>query len=169
MCEARNDVGSAMGRTVHIDVKCKRAIGRQTNRMTITAKPQTFYLNVIEHEKPKPVFFSCSVTMLLFHSDAPKISEVGPSRIVKASAFNKTSLYCLADGNPTPRFRWLQRASPQDDAAYLRGESSTLVIENATYEYQGVYVCQAMSVIKNEEKRAQSEAITVDVSGECPK
>ena len=75
----------------------------------------------------------------------------------------KAILTCEAEGNPTPRYQWLQKMPTQE--VLIRGSEKTLVIENVTYYHQGEFVCKAMNSINGEERTVQSEPIRVEVSG----
>ena len=75
----------------------------------------------------------------------------------------KAILTCEAEGNPTPRYQWLQKMPTQE--VLIRGSEKTLVIENVTYYHQGEFVCKAMNTIRGEERSVQSEPIRVEVSG----
>ena len=88
---------------------------------------------------------------------------MGPSPIVQAKMNNKTVLTCEAEGNPAPRYSWLQMLPTQE--VLIRGDSRELVIENITYDYQGEFVCQATNEINGEQRTVQSEPIKVEVTG----
>ncbi|CAG0880543.1 unnamed protein product [Cyprideis torosa] len=102
------------------------------------------------------------------NQDKPRITSIGPSVNVTASAFESTSFSCEAEGNPPPKFKWLQRADVRSEAAYERGDRSQLVIQNVTYEHQGLYVCQAINVIKGNEQKGQSDTISLEVQALYP-
>lgn len=48
----------------------------------------------------------------------------------------------------------------------MRGRESTLVVTNASYAYQGVYICEAANEIKGKLYRVQSQEARVDIKGE---
>eukprot|EP00095_Tigriopus_kingsejongensis_P003892 maker-scaffold597_size128559-snap-gene-0.8 protein:Tk03892 transcript:maker-scaffold597_size128559-snap-gene-0.8-mRNA-1 annotation:"hypothetical protein DAPPUDRAFT_54063" len=94
---------------------------------------------------------------------SPSILSVGPSHIVAAQKNKQAVLSCEAEGNPAPRYQWLQKLPTQE--VFIRGSQKTLVIENVTYNHQGEFVCKAMNNINGEERSVQSEPIRVEVSG----
>uniref|UniRef100_T1IW79 Ig-like domain-containing protein n=1 Tax=Strigamia maritima TaxID=126957 RepID=T1IW79_STRMM len=83
----------------------------------------------------------------------------------QAKVHNQTSLICMADGNPPPRFIWLFSANGEPSAAQIKGVEATLHIDNVTYDAQGTYVCMAANSIKGEERTEQSEEVKIDVFG----
>ena len=89
--------------------------------------------------------------------------SVGPSKVVSAKTHNGTVLTCDAEGNPPPRFQWLQKLPSHE--VLVRGHTQQLYIENVAYEDQGEYVCKAINEINGETRSVQSESITVEVSG----
>lgn len=88
---------------------------------------------------------------------------MGPSKVVAATVNNKAVLTCEAEGNPPPRYQWLQKLRTQE--VLIRGYEKKLVIPNITYDHQGEFVCKAVNIIRGEERSVQSEAISVKVSG----
>ena len=72
-------------------------------------------------------------------------------------------LTCEAEGNPPPRYQWLQKLPTQE--VLIRGYEQQLVIKNTTYDYQGEFVCKASNTINNEERSVQSDGLFVEVSG----
>ena len=94
---------------------------------------------------------------------SPSIVHVGPSNIVSAQTYNKTLLTCNAEGNPPPKYKWLQKFPTHD--VLIRGYNQQLFIENVTYEHQGEYVCEAINEINGETRSVQSDPITLEVSG----
>ncbi|TRY72566.1 hypothetical protein TCAL_06514 [Tigriopus californicus] len=96
-------------------------------------------------------------------ADSPSILSVGPSHIVAAQKNKQAVLSCEAEGNPAPRYQWLQKLPTQE--VFIRGSQKTLVIDNVTYNHQGEFVCKAMNTINGEERSVQSEPIRVEVSG----
>jgi hypothetical protein len=96
-------------------------------------------------------------------SDAPIILSVGPSKVINAQMNKRAVLTCEAEGNPAPRYQWLQKLPTQE--VLIRGYEKQLVIKNATYDYQGEFVCKAINTINEEERSVQSEPLHVEVSG----
>ena len=72
-------------------------------------------------------------------------------------------LTCNAEGNPPPRFQWLQKLPSHE--VLVRGHTQQLYIENVTYEDQGEFVCKALNEINGETRAIQSDPIIVEVSG----
>ena len=77
--------------------------------------------------------------------------------------YNKTKLTCEAEGNPPPRYTWLQKLPSQE--VLIRSYEKEFIIGNVTYDYQGEFVCKATNEINGEERTVQSEPIEVKVSG----
>merc|ERR1719410_2209127 len=71
---------------------------------------------------------------------APTILSTEPRVQRSVTVHNKTVLRCNAEGNPKPKFQWLQRL-PQEQVV-KRGYESELVIEDAGYSDQGEYTCR---------------------------
>jgi hypothetical protein len=93
----------------------------------------------------------------------PTILSVGPNKVVAAQMMQKAVLTCEAEGNPAPRYQWLQKLPTNE--VLIRGYEKQLVIENVTYDHQGEFVCKAINKIRGEERSIQSEPIRVEVSG----
>ncbi len=53
---------------------------------------------------------------------------------------------CKADGNPPPKYQWLQKLPTHE--VLVRGEGPQLLIDNVTYDQQGEYVCKAINEIR---------------------
>ena len=70
---------------------------------------------------------------------------------------------CRADGNPPPRYQWLQKLPTHE--VILRGEGPQLLIDNVTYDQQGEYICKAINEIRGEHRAIQSEPIILEVTG----
>lgn len=99
-----------------------------------------------------------------FVTDAPVILSVGPAKVVRAKINNKLTLTCEAEGNPQPRYQWLQRL-PSTQEVRIRGNDKNLIIDDITYDHQGEFVCKAMNIIRGEERSTQSEPVKVQVTG----
>ncbi|CAG7664521.1 unnamed protein product, partial [Allacma fusca] len=95
----------------------------------------------------------------------PKITRVGPERLMVAALYNRTMLVCQAEGNPPPAYQWLQKTSTAEETVYVRGAEHMLVIHNVTYEYQGKYICKATNTISGNERTILSEPIDLNVVG----
>uniref|UniRef100_A0A0K2V225 Ig-like domain-containing protein n=2 Tax=Lepeophtheirus salmonis TaxID=72036 RepID=A0A0K2V225_LEPSM len=94
---------------------------------------------------------------------SPRILSVGPAPTVIASMYNKTLLTCEAEGNPPPRYQWLQKLPTQE--VLIRGYNKQLLIDNVTYDHQGEFVCKAVNKIRGESRAVQSQPIRVEVKG----
>jgi len=94
---------------------------------------------------------------------APSIANVGPSKYISAHVRNSTTLSCVAEGNPVPRYQWLQKLPTHE--VLIRGYSQYLTLTNVTYDHQGEYVCKAVNVINGEKRSVQSDPIIVEVTG----
>ncbi|KAH8292457.1 hypothetical protein KR054_010297, partial [Drosophila jambulina] len=140
-CQAQNSVGTSEQLSVQLDVKC-------------TYPGNTIYLGQSFHPS---LCYSRP-------SDPPKIISAGPDRLTTAPLFSPAAFECLADGNPLPSFKWVQRMST--GTKYMeRGFESRLVIDNVTYEYQGEYECRATSYINGQERVAVSDPVSLQVVG----
>ena len=67
-----------------------------------------------------------------FSSDAPVISQVGPSVQIDAVVGEKITLTCSAAGSPQPNYQWLQQLATGE--VLVRGYEPNLVIESVNYE-----------------------------------
>lgn len=79
-CQAQNSVGTSEALSVQLDVKCE------------------FFFTL------KEFFF-----IFLFILDAPKILSAGPDRLTTAPLFSPAAFECVAEGNPPPTFKWVQK------------------------------------------------------------
>lgn len=95
----------------------------------------------------------------------PKINRVYPSPRTTVSLYQSTRLVCEAEGNPPPRYSWLQRFSGDPVMWQERTNNATFSIPNVTYSYQGIYLCQASNVINGQLNPAKSEELFLDVTG----
>lgn len=41
--------------------------------------------------------------------DPPRVISAGPDRLVTAPLFTAANFECVAEGNPTPTYKWVQR------------------------------------------------------------
>lgn len=101
----------------------------------------------------------------------PRVTWVGPDPVVEANLFSKVTLECKAEGNPPPSYQWLHNPHPSirsqstPEGGYPVSSSSQLVIYNVSYAQHGRYSCVAINQIGMEERRHQSEPITLNVLG----
>ena len=93
--------------------------------------------------------------------DSPSIVSVGPTKVIAAKMYNRTSLTCEAEGNPPPKYKWLQHLPSEE--VLIRGYEKTLSIDNVTYDHQGELVCEAVNEISGQQRTIQSEGIRVEV------
>ena len=77
--------------------------------------------------------------------------------------YNKTTLTCEAEGNPPPKYQWLQKLPSQE--VLTRSYKKDFEIHNVTYEHQGEFVCKAVNHINGQERTVQSSPIKVEVTG----
>ncbi|XKL67784.1 hypothetical protein PGB90_003275 [Kerria lacca] len=102
-------------------------------------------------------------------NDQPIIKSVGPDKLTTAPLYSSDVKFgCSADGNPPPKYQWLQRVSnsnsvPQDKI--LRSSDPKLQFINITYDFQGDYVCVVTNTIAGIERFVQSQPITLQVIG----
>lgn len=58
-------------------------------------------------------FFLLTFKNLIFYYgfilDAPKILSAGPDRLTTAPLFSPAAFECVAEGNPPPTFKWVQK------------------------------------------------------------
>lgn len=93
----------------------------------------------------------------------PKILRVTPSGGATIGVHNTSILTCSAEGNPLPKYLWLQKLP--SNQVLKRGYEDKLVIEDTTYDHQGEYVCEAVNVIGDQKKVVQSEPLRMEVRG----
>lgn len=104
--------------------------------------------------------------LFLCVADKPKIVRIEPPPPLTFDMREQIRLTCVTEGNPTPKISWLQQNGNGDQKVWnMRGRESTLVVNNATYEYQGVYICEAANEIKGKLYRVQSQEARVDIKG----
>ncbi|XP_035208361.1 B-cell receptor CD22-like isoform X2 [Stegodyphus dumicola] len=95
----------------------------------------------------------------------PQIMKISPNPGATVTVYNSTTLTCEAEGNPPPKYSWLQKMGGDPIAWQLRGHTASLHIQNVTYQYQGQYVCEASNVINGHQYKATSNEIILDVTG----
>ena len=76
---------------------------------------------------------------------------------------NQSILTCSAEGNPLPKYVWLQKLP--SNQVLKRGYEDKLIIDDTTYDHQGEYVCEAVNVIGDQKKIVQSEPVRMEVRG----
>ncbi|XP_071040751.1 irregular chiasm C-roughest protein isoform X2 [Parasteatoda tepidariorum] len=95
----------------------------------------------------------------------PQILKVSPNPGAKVTVYHNTTLVCEAEGNPPPKYSWLQKMGGDPIAWQQRGNTAVLHILNVTYQYQGQYVCEASNMINGHPYKSTSSEITLDVTG----
>lgn len=55
------------------------------------------------------IFLSLSLCIVYLAIDPPKIISAGPDRLTTAPLFSPAAFECVADGNPMPSYKWVQR------------------------------------------------------------
>ncbi|GFQ85075.1 hemicentin-2, partial [Trichonephila clavata] len=95
----------------------------------------------------------------------PQILNVSPIHGATVAVYNSTTLVCEAEGNPPPKYYWLQKMGGDGIEWQQRGNTAALLIQNVTYQYQGQYVCEASNVINGHTYKSTSAEISLDVTG----
>ena len=99
----------------------------------------------------------------------PRQVRLEPSDFVDLEVGERRVLTCSAQANPEPQFQWMQRYDENVDndemLAFNLGTGPQIVIENATYEHEGLWRCVAWNTIKGEMRRVNSQVLRVGVSG----
>jgi hypothetical protein len=88
-----------------------------------------------------------------------KTTPSGPE--LTATAGSQLQLTCHSPAFPPPTYQWLQRLPHDDDAVLVRGEGPDLVLDAATYDDQGEWVCRAANAVG----QAESQPVRVTVRG----
>ena len=99
----------------------------------------------------------------LYLLDPPKILRVTPGGGATVGVHNQSILTCSAEGNPLPKYVWLQKLP--SNQVLKRGYEDKLIIDDTTYDHQGEYVCEAVNVIGDQKKIVQSEPVRMEVRG----
>ena len=86
-----------------------------------------------------------------------------PSNQINVTTHSNLSLVCLADSNPPPSYKWLQKL--QSGQVIVRGNNMELTIPFISFEHIGEFVCIATNNVKSITKSKQSEPIKIDVRG----
>ncbi|KAG5681586.1 hypothetical protein PVAND_011002 [Polypedilum vanderplanki] len=95
----------------------------------------------------------------------PRILSAGPDRLTTAPLFTPAVFECVAEGNPTPTYKWVQRIPSSGNIWLDRGRESRMMIDNVTYDYQGEYECRASNFINGQERSTTSDPISLQVVG----
>lgn len=106
---------------------------------------------------------SKKLTVMIDVKYKPKILRVDTGPGTSVALYSGTSLHCVAEGNPPPRYVWLQKVDK--NTWQERGRNATLFIHNVTYTFQGIYKCVASNIINNSKAEDESEEVTLDVTG----
>ena len=94
---------------------------------------------------------------------APEIKSVGPSEMILVNIDEMLFLTCMAESVPPPAYRWLQKTLHGEIKVVGKGQN--LVVEKASYDQTGEYVCEAQNEIRNEKLTALSDLVKVEVNG----
>ena len=113
------------------------------------------------------IFLNCKPISILtiFVTVPPKILRVTPGGGATIGVHNQSILTCSAEGNPLPKYVWLQKLP--SNQVLKRGYEDKLIIDDTTYDHQGEYVCEAVNVIGDQKKIVQSEPVRMEVRGMC--
>ena len=96
-------------------------------------------------------------------SDAPMMVVTQPKDKVEVMAHNRTVLTCQAEGNPAPKYQWIQTLSASTERT--RSYTANLVVEDVGYGDQGEYRCVAINRIGGERREVESEPVKIEVTG----
>jgi len=125
----------------------------------ITRRQAGFYLCSAENSVGRSEIKETEVEVMF----GPAIISTEPRVARSVMVHNKTVLNCRAEGNPPPKYQWLQKL-PQDQVL-KRGYEADLIIEDAGYSDQGEYTCRAVNMVGGEKREASSDVVTIEVSG----
>ena len=125
----------------------------------VTRRHSGFYLCSAENSVGRSSIEETSVDVLY----SPTVLSTEPRLERSVMVHNRTVLSCRAEGNPPPKYQWLQRL-PQDQVV-KRGYEAELVIGDAGYSDQGEYTCKAINMVDGERREASSNVIELKVSG----
>ena len=97
----------------------------------------------------------------------PRKVRTEPSDFLDLEVGTRHVFTCDAEGSPLPDFEWLHRYDEHDGetTAFKLGTGSTIVLENVTYEHEGLWWCTAFNRIKGATRKEQSPVLRVGVSG----
>ena len=82
-----------------------------------------------------------------------------PVSEMRVKAGSKVDITCTAEGNPQPRYEWIQRGTDKIS------DYQHLVIEKVGYSQQGEYICTAINTIGGKDRSVRSEVVRLDVTG----
>jgi hypothetical protein len=83
-CQAQNSVGTSDALSVQLDIKCNQKDFIKT-------------------------FKKLRRMISFLFKDPPRILSAGPDRLTTAPLFSPAAFECVAEGNPSPSYRWVQR------------------------------------------------------------
>eukprot|EP00095_Tigriopus_kingsejongensis_P010153 maker-scaffold575_size133042-snap-gene-0.26 protein:Tk10153 transcript:maker-scaffold575_size133042-snap-gene-0.26-mRNA-1 annotation:"hypothetical protein DAPPUDRAFT_54063" len=96
----------------------------------------------------------------------PRNLRTSPQQSLDLEVGAQSKFQCLADGNPKPKFEWLQKVTiGGEERVYSRAKSATIGFANITYEQGGQWACTAANRIKDEDRKLQSNSFEVLISG----
>lgn len=49
------------------------------------------------------------IVYIFYNIDPPRIISAGPDRVTTAPLYSPAAFECVAEGNPQPTFKWIQR------------------------------------------------------------
>ena len=98
----------------------------------------------------------------------PKDVRTEPTDFVDLEVGERHVFTCSAEGYPPPDYEWLQRYNERDGGetnAFKFGSGNKIILENVTYDHEGLWRCSAFNIIKGETRKAHSQVLRVGVSG----
>ena len=98
---------------------------------------------------------------------APTNVRTDPADFVDLEVGGRQVFTCSADGDPQPEFEWMQKFEErgEETSAFKLGTGREIVIDNVTYEHEGLWRCSASNTIKGEVRTQHSPVLRVGVSG----
>ncbi len=79
-----------------------------------------------------------------------------PARVANLDVGKSAKFKCEAESNPPAKFEWLQKLPDlglnegQRGQVYSRGFGHNLLVQNVTYEHEGMWACVATTTIKGQ-------------------
>ena len=97
----------------------------------------------------------------------PKNVITKPADFVDLEVGARHVFNCEAEGFPAPDYEWMQKVDERgsETMAVKLGAGRQIVIENVTYEHEGLWRCLAHNTIKGDRRQEQSPVLRVGVSG----